>query len=122
LTGPGRSVPSGWWTGRGRRIRIRTGLPKLFASGCRAHPRWGPKKIRAWLEEREPAIVWPAVGLRAVAADCWDIWYGPIRLARIDHRGCLTRHHPTPLASPKPGDLMDNAAAFPTTPQAQQPQ
>ena len=26
----------------------------------RAHPRWGPKKIRAWLEEREPAVVWPA--------------------------------------------------------------
>jgi transposase-like protein len=26
----------------------------------RVHPSWGPKKIRAWLEEREPAVVWPA--------------------------------------------------------------
>jgi transposase InsO family protein len=26
----------------------------------RAHPRWGPKKLRAILQEREPQIVWPA--------------------------------------------------------------
>ncbi len=26
----------------------------------RAHPRWGPKKLRALLLERDPAIVWPA--------------------------------------------------------------
>src|SRR5512147_2836421 len=49
----------------------------------------------------------------------YDIWYGPIRLAGIDHRGRLTRHDRAP---PQPVDLMDNAAALPTTPQAQQPQ
>jgi transposase InsO family protein len=27
----------------------------------RVHPRWGPKKIRAWLAEREPETAWPAV-------------------------------------------------------------
>jgi putative transposase len=26
----------------------------------RAHPRWGPKKLRAILQEREPGTVWPA--------------------------------------------------------------
>ena len=26
----------------------------------RAHPTWGPLKVRAYLERREPAIAWPA--------------------------------------------------------------
>jgi hypothetical protein len=26
----------------------------------RAHPRWGPKKLRAILAEREPRRAWPA--------------------------------------------------------------
>jgi hypothetical protein len=26
----------------------------------RAHPRWGPKKTRAWLGEREPAVTRPS--------------------------------------------------------------
>ena len=26
----------------------------------RAHPTWGPKKLRAWLAEREPGTAWPA--------------------------------------------------------------
>ena len=29
----GLRVRWGWWTGRGRRMRIRTGRPNLFASG-----------------------------------------------------------------------------------------
>ena len=62
------------------------------------------------------------VGLRPAEAGRCDIWYGPIRLASIDHRGRLTRHDPTPIARRKPVDLMENASAFPTTPQAQQPQ
>ena len=33
LPGPGPLVPSGWWTARGGRIRIRTGLLNVFASG-----------------------------------------------------------------------------------------
>lgn len=59
------------------------------------------------------------VGLRPAEGGRYDIWYGPIRLAGIDHRGRLTRHDRAP---PQPVDLMDNAAALPTTPQAQQPQ
>ena len=62
------------------------------------------------------------VGFRAIEADRWAVWYGPIRIASIDHRGRLTRHDPTPPTPPKPVDLMDNASALPTTPQAQQPQ
>jgi len=62
------------------------------------------------------------VGLRPVEAGRYDVWYGPIRLAGIDHRGRLTRHDPSPPTPPKPVDLMDNASALPTTPQAQQPQ
>lgn len=26
-----------------------------------AHPRWGPKKLKAWLRRREPGVSWPAV-------------------------------------------------------------
>ncbi len=26
-----------------------------------AHPRWGPKKLKAWLRRREPNVRWPAV-------------------------------------------------------------
>ena len=26
-----------------------------------AHPRWGPAKLRVWLERREPNVAWPAV-------------------------------------------------------------
>jgi putative transposase len=61
------------------------------------------------------------VGLRRVDNGSWQIWYGPIRIAGIDHRGRLTRHDSASPTPPKPVDLMDNAAAFPTTPQAQQP-
>ena len=35
-----------------------------IAAAClavrRAHPRWGPVKVRAWLERRDPGVVWPA--------------------------------------------------------------
>ena len=58
---------------------------------------------------------------RAPRRKAWQIWYGPIRIAGIDHRGRLTRHDSASPTPPKPVDLMDNAAAFPTTPQAQQP-
>jgi putative transposase len=26
----------------------------------RVHPRWGPRKLRAWLGEHEPAVAWPS--------------------------------------------------------------
>ena len=35
-----------------------------IAAAClavrRAHPRWGPVKVRAWLERRDPGVAWPA--------------------------------------------------------------
>ncbi len=39
-------------------------LSDEIAAAClavrRAHPRWGPVKVRAWLERRDPGVVWPA--------------------------------------------------------------
>ena len=40
-------------------------VPVAIAERCldvrRAHPTWGPVKVRAWLERRAPATQWPAV-------------------------------------------------------------
>ena len=39
-------------------------LCEEVAAAClavrRAHPRWGPVKVRAWLERRAPGVAWPA--------------------------------------------------------------
>ena len=79
----------------------------------------GEIKWRGDLIFLSETLIGEPVGLRPAEGGRYDIWYGPIRLAGIDHRGRLTRHDRAP---PKPVDLMDNAAALPTTPQAQQPQ
>ena len=42
----------------GRRIAEATALEILAVR--QAHPRWGPKKLRAVLQDREPERVWPA--------------------------------------------------------------
>ena len=40
------------------------GLSSALAERClgvrRAHPTWGPVKVRAWLSRQEPAVSWPA--------------------------------------------------------------
>ena len=39
-------------------------LSDEIAGAClavrRAHPRWGPVKVRAWLQRRDPVVAWPA--------------------------------------------------------------
>ena len=39
-------------------------LSDEIAGAClavrRAHPRWGPVKVRAWLQRRDPGLAWPA--------------------------------------------------------------
>jgi putative transposase len=40
--------------------RIAPAVAAAIVALRRAHPRWGPKKLRAVLEDREPALVWPA--------------------------------------------------------------
>src|SRR3954452_22102727 len=39
-------------------------VPASIAERClavrRKHPTWGPVKVRAWLDRREPKITWPA--------------------------------------------------------------
>ena len=44
-----------------RRLRS---LSDAIAEAClavrRTHPRWGPVKVRAWLQHRDPGVCWPA--------------------------------------------------------------
>jgi len=39
-------------------------LDAALAAGClsvrRRHPRWGPRKVRAWLARQAPTVAWPA--------------------------------------------------------------
>ena len=35
-------------------------IEQLIVGARAAHPTWGPKKLKAWLERREPAQPWPA--------------------------------------------------------------
>ena len=65
-------------------------------------------------------LIGEPVGLRPAEDGHSNVWYGPIRLASVDHRGRLTRYSPTPKAK-KPVDLLESESALPTTPQAQQP-
>ena len=66
-------------------------------------------------------LIGEPVGLRSAEDGHSDIWYGPIRLASVDHRGRLTRYSPSPKAK-KPVDLLESESALPTTPQVQQQQ
>ncbi|MDZ3838217.1 MAG: integrase core domain-containing protein [Rhodospirillales bacterium] len=45
-------------------------------------------------------LIGEPVGLRPAEDGHSNVWYGPIRLASVDHRGLLTRYSPTPMAKP----------------------
>jgi transposase InsO family protein len=32
----------------------------MVVSARKRHPRWGPRKLRAWLQERKPGVAWPS--------------------------------------------------------------
>lgn len=40
--------------------RIAADIERRLVATRREHPTWGPKKLRAWLMEREPNTAWPA--------------------------------------------------------------
>ena len=40
--------------------RIPEALERSILEARRRHPSWGPKKLRAWLERRQPETLWPA--------------------------------------------------------------
>jgi len=40
--------------------RIAEDLEQRLIEARRRHPSWGPKKLRAWLEQRDPETHWPA--------------------------------------------------------------
>ena len=60
----GGSRSTGWPSARGRRRRTGGRWPTSVRAAIlalrRAHPHWGPKKLRAILPEREPRRAWPA--------------------------------------------------------------
>ena len=39
--------------------RIAEDLEQRLIEARRRHPSWGPKKLRAWLEQRDPETYWP---------------------------------------------------------------
>ena len=45
---------------RDRAGRVPAEMERRLAAVRRAHPTWGPKKLRAWLGETEPGTAWPA--------------------------------------------------------------
>ena len=40
--------------------RIAESVERRLIEARRQHPSWGPKKLRAWLESKEPQTSWPA--------------------------------------------------------------
>jgi putative transposase len=80
----------------------------------------GEIKWKGGLVFLSETLIGEPVGLRPAENGHSDIWYGPIRLASVDHRGRLTHYSPSPKAK-KPVDLLESESALPTTPQAQQP-
>ena len=65
----------------------------------RAYPTWGPKKLRAWLEAREPETAWPAPSTIGEALKRAGLVRGRKRLRR--------------LGEPAPGPLRERRG--PTT-------
>ena len=45
---------------RDRAGRIPEEMERLLVAVRRAHPTWGPKKLRGWLTETVPGASWPA--------------------------------------------------------------
>ena len=45
---------------RDRAGRVPAEMERRLAAARRAHPTWGPKKLRAWLAAAEPGTEWPA--------------------------------------------------------------
>ena len=44
---------------RDRAGRVPAEMERRLAAARRAHPTWGPKKLRAWLAQAEPGTEWP---------------------------------------------------------------
>ena len=44
---------------RNRAGRVPAEVERRLAAARRAHPTWGPKKLRAWLATAEPGTNWP---------------------------------------------------------------
>jgi len=79
--------------------RTSTEMRKLLVEARRAHPTWGPRKLRAWLEGHHPGLKLPA------ASTIGDLL---VRQGLIERRRrrTVTPPHPMPLTVPDgPNDV-----------------
>ena len=81
-------------TGRGRRSIIRRRWRRSALEAClevrRAHPTWGPVKVRAWLERQQPGKPWPAASTIGTLFDREGLTVqAPAAAARAARRAAL---------------------------------
>ncbi len=75
--------------------RIADSLERRLIEARRKHPSWGPKKLRAWLELREPETSWPAASTIGEALKRAGLVQGRKRPRRLAETGAA------PLAEPE---------------------
>jgi transposase InsO family protein len=73
--------------------RMAAELERRLIAARRRHPSWGPKKLRAWLERREPETPWPAASTIGEALKRAGLVAGRQRRRRL----CAA---PSPLREP----------------------
>lgn len=80
--------------------RIPEPVERRLLEARRRHPSWGPKKLRAWLESKEPKTSWPAASTIGEALKRAGLVRGRKRMRR------LAEAAPSPLREPEaPNDL-----------------
>ena len=86
----------------------------------RCYPSWGPRKLKAWLEDARDETAWPAASTIGRILDsheeAWLVKYATLPLGTIKGKAGLQK-----LANRGCG-LVDKPSGLPTTPQPQQQQ
>jgi transposase InsO family protein len=91
--------------------RMSEPVRKAIVEARRRHPTWGPRKLRAWLERRQPHVSWPAVS---------SVGELLRREGLVSERRRQPRREPHPgrpqVEAQKPNDLwtVDFKGQFPT--------
>jgi putative transposase len=77
---------------------IDDGLGDYVAAARKLHPRWGPRKLRAWLAERHPELDWPSAS-----------WMGEVLRRRGLTQPRRRRRRAVPSSQPFSAVTMANA-------------